>query len=177
MTYDCLLHQVRLPFGALFAGFVGACGGATSALGYSLMGDVVDADAATSGASQAGIFFAFWAFVSKMAAGVVSIGTGFALQLGGFVPNQEQTLASRVTIGLLLMVPEILGLGLAAATTLSFELDESASEHVRATLVGRRVESARKAVLGEWEDKGGGTKHHHAMHGKLRHGATNPDLL
>ena len=44
MTYDCLLHQVRLPFGALFAGFVGACGGATSALGYSLMGDVVDAE-------------------------------------------------------------------------------------------------------------------------------------
>ena len=74
-------------------------------------------------------------------------------------------------------MPEILGLGLAAATTLSFELDESASEHVRATLVGRRVESARKAELGEWEDKGGGAKHHHAMHGKLRHGATNPDLL
>ena len=89
ITSDCLLHQVRLPFGALFAGFVGACGGATSALGYSLMGDVVDADAATSGASQAGVFFAFWAFVSKMAGGVVSIGTpGFTAysqpRRGGF---------------------------------------------------------------------------------------------
>jgi len=79
--------SVRIPFGCIFAGVVGACGGGTTCLALSLMGDVIDADSVSSGQSHHGLYFALWAFVSKTAGGLVTIVTGFSLELESFVPG------------------------------------------------------------------------------------------
>jgi len=146
--------SVRIPFGCIFAGVVGACGGGTTCLALSLMGDVIDADSVSSGQSHHGLYFALWAFVSKTAGGLVTIVTGFSLELGGFVPNVAQDVLSRTTIGLLFTLPPLVGLNLAANLVGSFELDEEASSRVRAALAVRR-RSERRVELRDADDDAG----------------------
>mmetsp|Transcript_32350 Transcript_32350/g.53539 ORF Transcript_32350/g.53539 Transcript_32350/m.53539 type:complete len:472 (+) Transcript_32350:159-1574(+) len=131
------LNMVRLPFAVGFASFVGGCAGATTTLANSLMGDVIDADAASGGEAHHGLFFAWWAFVSKSVGGAITVLTGVTLEVAGFVPNVEQSLASRTTIGLLLTVLPLVGLSTAAACMNGFELSEAYTREVQAALAAK----------------------------------------
>jgi len=71
---------------AVVAG-VGDSAGAV--VGSAMLADVIDDDERRHGARREGTFFAMWGLAHKSAYGVALLVTGLALQLAGYVPNQE----------------------------------------------------------------------------------------
>ena len=68
-----------LPFFLLFV-VKGFCFGGLQFLPVAMIADVVDVDAARSGAKRAGTYFAFLGFTEKIA---IALGTGFSLNIVG----------------------------------------------------------------------------------------------
>lgn len=57
----------------------------------SLLTDVIDHDCITTGVRRSGVFFGVWRFASKLARAAAIGGTGWLLDLIGFVPNEVQS--------------------------------------------------------------------------------------
>ena len=70
-----------LPFFLLFV-VKGFCFGGLQFLPVAMIADVVDVDAARSGAARAGTYFAFLGFTEKIA---IALGTGFSLNIVGLM--------------------------------------------------------------------------------------------
>jgi len=72
---------------AALAGFGYAC---TLALAPSMMADVIDLDELNTGRRREGAYFGVWSFIDKAAVGMTAFVGLQALDLMGYVPNQEQ---------------------------------------------------------------------------------------
>ena len=116
---------------AVLAGFSAAGGGS---IGPSVQSDVIDYDEMRTGQRKEGSYYAAWNFVAKSALGVVLLMTGFALQVAGFTPNAEQTMAVKSTMILLYAVFPLLLCTGGAFLMSRFKLDEASHEDIRVAL-------------------------------------------
>jgi GPH family glycoside/pentoside/hexuronide:cation symporter len=88
------------------AGTFSGCGGP---IGPALLADVIDRDAAESGARKEGVFFAAWLFFDKASNAFAVLLIGVALQVAGFVPNTPVTPAADLAIrGCLGIAPAVM---------------------------------------------------------------------
>ena len=116
---------------AVFAGLAAGCGGT---VGPSVQGDVIDYDEHMTGERKEGSYFAAWNFVFKSAAGIMLALTGFVLDFSGFVPNQQQTMATQLWIvGLYGLFP-LICYAVGALLFSRFKLDEAAYAEIRGKL-------------------------------------------
>ena len=74
---------------AALAGFGYSC---TLALAPSMMADVIDLDELNTGRRREGAYFGVWSFIDKAAVGLTAFVGLQALDIMGYVPNQEQSL-------------------------------------------------------------------------------------
>ena len=116
---------------AVLAGFSAAGGGS---IGPSVQSDVIDYDEMRTGQRKEGSYYAAWNFVAKSALGVVLLMTGFALQVAGFTPNAEQTMAVKSTMILLYAVFPLLLCTGGAFLMSRFKLDEASHQDIRVAL-------------------------------------------
>jgi GPH family glycoside/pentoside/hexuronide:cation symporter len=65
--------------------------GCIVSLGPSMMADVIDLDELETGRRREGAYFGIWSFIDKGAVGIAVFIGMYALDLMGYVPNQEQT--------------------------------------------------------------------------------------
>lgn len=131
---------VRITFfaGAIFiAGIAGGCGGT---IPPSIQGDVIDYDEYLTGERKEGSYFATWNLMMKSALGVTLLLTGFALELTGFVPNQEQTRATQIAMVCFYgLFPMVFYLG-GALLFRRFSFDQAAYDRIRAELDRRAAQ-------------------------------------
>ncbi len=85
------LHEGTYVVWFLMAVFAGFGYGCTMALAPSMMADVIDMDELETGRRREGAHFGVWSFIDKSALGLAVFVGMYALQLMGYVPNQEQT--------------------------------------------------------------------------------------
>jgi len=125
--------RVRILFGFVLAAVVGATNSATITIAFSLQGDIIDIDALTTGETgQHGIYYAWWAFVSKCVGGIISMLTGFTLQAVGFVPNVKQTYVVRIAIGYMLTLLPLSGLIPTLHLLHGLDIDDESLQEARA---------------------------------------------
>ena len=125
----CLLDEGTISLmvaASLVAGSASGCG---TSLGMALKADVIDWDEHATGERKEGAYFAAWAFVSKVAAGVMIGLVGVMLQWVGFEPGTEPSEAARTTMLFLMGGVPLLGFGIGALVFLRFRLTET--EHAR----------------------------------------------
>ena len=83
------------PGNVLAYGCLVACSGvggvAVLAMPYSMQADVIDHDELLTGERREGLYGGLWSIAEKTAAGVGLGVSMLALDLAGYVPNQEQT--------------------------------------------------------------------------------------
>ena len=79
-----------LAYGCLVAGS-GIGGVAVLAMPYSMQADVIDHDELLTGERREGLYGGLWSIAEKTAAGVGLGLAMLALDLAGYVPNQDQT--------------------------------------------------------------------------------------
>lgn len=113
-------------------------------LGPSMKADVIDYDEYRTGERKEGAYFATWSFAMKSGAGAAVALTGFALELGGFRANLEQTADAALAIRGLFAGAPCLCYALAAGSLLRFQLDERSHAALQAAIAeraraGRRV--------------------------------------
>ena len=126
--------ELRLGAMIVFAAFAGLAAGCGGTVGPSVQGDVIDYDEHLTSESKEGSYFAAWNFVYKSAAGIMLALTGFVLDFSGFVPNQQQTLATQLWIvGLYGLFP-LVCYAIGAALFSRFKLDETAYAEIRKSL-------------------------------------------
>ena len=72
---------------SLIAGFSSGC---PNTLGYTLKSEIIDFDEHKTGERKEGAYFAGWAFMSKLAAGIMIGIVGWALAIAGFDGQSDQ---------------------------------------------------------------------------------------
>ena len=68
----------------------GTGSGCGSTLGQAIKADVIDYDEYVTGERKEGAYFAVWAFMQKLASGLMIALVGFALSWIGYAENTEQ---------------------------------------------------------------------------------------
>jgi len=128
-----------LPFFLLFV-VKGFCFGGLQFLPVAMIADVVDVDAARSGAKRAGTYFAFLGFTEKIA---IAFGTGFSLNivgLMGFDPAGGISASSEygvLTLRLVYCLGPIVFYGLAMKLIWDYPLTPIRHERLRGLLERR----------------------------------------
>jgi len=131
--------EVRLSTVFVLAAFAGLAAGCGGTLGPSVQGDVIDYDEHLTGERKEGSYFAAWNFVYKSATGVMLLLTGLVLQVFGFIPNEEQTLTTKIAMVSLYGIFPLVCCVIGAALFSRFKLDEDAYAQIRAELDSRRI--------------------------------------
>jgi GPH family glycoside/pentoside/hexuronide:cation symporter len=103
--------------------------GVGSIVGPSIQADVIDYDEYVSGERKEGAYVATWNFVRKAAAGIAGALAGITLQWIGFVPNVEQTEATKLAI--LVLYALFPAAGMAIGVSLFFRFRFTEEEHAR----------------------------------------------
>jgi GPH family glycoside/pentoside/hexuronide:cation symporter len=112
---------------SLVAGTASSC---IYTIGYTLKSEVIDYDEFTTGERKEGSYFAAWAFVSKLATGIMIGVVGLALSRSGFVANDpDQAQAVQDTMRVLMGGMPLLFFSIGAALFTRFRLTET--EHAR----------------------------------------------
>lgn len=92
----------------ILATMAGAGVGSFAALAPSMIADTVDLDELETGKRMEGVYFGIWSIIEKAGFGITAFIALQALDLVGYVPNQEQTVQVFWTIkGLFCFVPAI----------------------------------------------------------------------
>lgn len=121
---------LQLPglFTLLFlAGLAGGCGGT---MGPSVQSDVIDYDELQTGERKEGMYFAVWDFVFKSAIGMMTLLSGFTLQVTGFLPNEVQPESARLAMILLFSLFPLLCYFVGTLIFTRFNFDEAAHADV-----------------------------------------------
>lgn len=89
----CLLPFIPVQLALILFFVIAIMGGLAEASGlviYPIMGDLVDYDADRSGHRREGLYVTVFRLVGKVAAAIVGLVLGVALQTSGYEPNAEQ---------------------------------------------------------------------------------------
>ncbi|MCK6554527.1 MFS transporter [Candidatus Binatia bacterium] len=84
-------HEGTWLLWIFLAAVIGAANGCTATLGPSLSADVIDSDELETGRRREGAFMGIWSFMDKAAIGIAIFIGMQALDLMGYVPNQDQS--------------------------------------------------------------------------------------
>jgi len=138
-----------LPFFLLFV-VKGFCFGGLQFLPFAMLADVIDVDAARSGAPRAGTYFAFLGFTEKIA---IAFGTGIALnivRLLGFDPSGGVAASTNIGVTSLQLVyclGPVVFYGLALKLIWSYPLTPARHARLRETLDRRALRLGGKQTL------------------------------
>lgn len=117
--------------------------GCSNTLGYTLKSEIIDCDEHRTGERKEGAYFAGWAFVQKLASGLMIFVVGQALAWSAFDPDAErQSALVRTTMVALMGGAPLVCYLLGAVAFARFSLSEA--EHARI----RRELDARTAATG-----------------------------
>jgi GPH family glycoside/pentoside/hexuronide:cation symporter len=119
----------------------GSCSGCPNILGYTLKSEIIDFDEYRTGDRKEGAYFAGWAFMGKLASGIMMGLVGWSLAWSGFdgqAETQSET-AQRVMIVLMGGFPLVCYL-VGAALFSRFSLTEAEHARIRASLDARAAE-------------------------------------
>ena len=125
------LDEGRLGVMLFCSVMCGTGSGCGATLGQAIKADVIDYDEYVTGERKEGSYFALWAFVSKLASGLMIALVGFALSWSGYAENTEQP-ESIVNVMLLLNggIPFLcFAVGIAVFTR--FRLDSREHQRIR----------------------------------------------
>ncbi len=131
------LDEGRLGVMLFCSVMCGTGSGCGSTLGQAIKADVIDYDEYVTGERKEGSYFAIWAFMSKLASGLMIALVGFALSWVGYAENTEQP-ASTINVMILLNggIPFLcFVVGIAAFTR--FRLNSSEHRRVREAISQR----------------------------------------
>ncbi len=121
----------------LFAGISSGCG---SAVGPSVMADIIDYDEYQSGERKEGAYSATNGFAIKTASALIILITGLFLQLSGFEPNVEQSDGMKLAFRSIYAGTPLLMFLTGALLFGRFRLDQREHERIRAELDARHAE-------------------------------------
>jgi Na+/melibiose symporter-like transporter len=126
---------------ALGSGIAVSC---SNTLGYTLKSEIIDCDEYRTGERKEGAYFAGWAFVQKLAAGLMIFVVGQALEWSAFDPGAERQSELVLTTMIVLMGGAPLICYLIGAIAFSrFSLSET--EHAR---IRRELDARSAAAVG-----------------------------
>ena len=117
--------------------FTGTSMGCSSTLGHAIKADVIDHDEYMTGERKDGSYFAALAFISKLGSGVMLGLSGWMLGASGFVPNIEQTDATRTAIVFFMGGAPVLGFFLGLIAMTRFTLNRAEHARIRQALDSR----------------------------------------
>jgi Na+/melibiose symporter-like transporter len=120
---------------SLLAGSAGSC---SNTIGVSLKADIIDTDELATGERKEGSFFAAWSFANKLASGLMLGIVGVALEVIGYVPNQEQSESVRSGMLFLMGGLPMIGYGIGMAIFSRFDLKRAEHARIRAEIDARR---------------------------------------
>ena len=120
---------------SILNGFATACG---QTLGYAIKGDVIDYDEYCTGQRKEGTYLAAWNLAAKLGTGLMIAFSGWALELSGFVANQEQTEQTLWTIKGMTGGAPFICLLLGMALFSRFSLGGAEAAEIRSALEARR---------------------------------------
>jgi GPH family glycoside/pentoside/hexuronide:cation symporter len=123
---------------AVLATLGGVGGGCGPVVAPSIQSDIIDYDEYHTGERKEGAYFAAFSFAFKGSAGLTLMLTGFVLQFSGFVPNVEQTEASKLAIRCLFALFPLVSLWCGALLLSSFALNREEHARLRAAIEARR---------------------------------------
>ena len=90
-TTSFYYHEGTWRLWIFLAAVIGAANGCTATLGPSLSADVIDSDELETGRRREGAFMGIWSFMDKAAIGIAIFIGMQALDVIGYVPNQDQS--------------------------------------------------------------------------------------
>jgi GPH family glycoside/pentoside/hexuronide:cation symporter len=126
---------VLIALSALASGFAVGC---SNTLGYTLKSEIIDCDEYRTGERKEGAYFAGWAFVQKLAAGLMIFVVGQALEWSAFDPTAErQSELVRTTIVALMGGAPLFCYLIGAVAFARFSLTEAEHARIRRELDAR----------------------------------------
>lgn len=131
------LDEGRLGVMLFCSVMCGTGSGSGNTLGQAIKADVVDYDEYLTGERKEGSYFATWAFMQKLASGLMIALVGFALAFAGYVENTEQTAATKQTMVLLNGGVPCLCFVVGIAAFTRFRLDSAEHRRIRAEVARR----------------------------------------
>ena len=129
-----------LIFSAVFV--MGLGGGCGAVVAPSIQADVVDYDEYLTGERKEGAYVAIWNLIRKGAGGLTFMATGFVLQWVGYLPNVEQSEATKTAMLALIGLLPAAGYAIGALMFARFSFNEKEHAEVVAVLNERRESSA-----------------------------------
>ncbi len=131
---------ILVALSALASGVAVSC---SNTLGYTLKSEIIDCDEYRTGERKEGAYFAGWAFVQKLAAGLMIFVVGQALEWSAFDPAAERQseLVLTTMVGLMGGAPLVCYL-LGAVAFARFSLSEAEHARIRRELDARSAGAA-----------------------------------
>jgi GPH family glycoside/pentoside/hexuronide:cation symporter len=128
---------ILVAISAVTSGTAVSC---SNTLGYTLKSEIIDCDEYRTGERKEGAYFAGWAFVQKLAAGLMIFVVGQALSWSGFAPGAERQSDFVLTTMIVLMggAPLVCYL-LGAIAFARFSLSEAEHARIRGELDARNA--------------------------------------
>jgi GPH family glycoside/pentoside/hexuronide:cation symporter len=108
--------------------------GCTVSLGPSMMADVIDLDELETGRRREGAHFGVWSFIDKGAVGLAVFIGMYALDLMGYVPNQEQTPKVYWTLKCLFSVLPAVCFAITCYLLRAYPIDQKEHNRIRAEI-------------------------------------------
>lgn len=116
----------------------GIAGGCAQAIAPAIQADVIDHDEYETGQRKEGAYFAALNLMMKTATGIMVILVGFAMQGVGYVPNAEQTAATKLALRALYGLVPFTGFAIGVVLFSRFRLDETTHARICKELEERR---------------------------------------
>lgn len=131
---------ILVAISAVSSGMAVSC---SNTLGYTLKSEIIDCDEYRTGERKEGVYFAGWAFVQKLAAGLMIFVVGQALEWSAFNPGAErQSELVRTTMVALMGGAPLLCYLVGAIAFSRFSLTEQEHARIRIELDARAAGAA-----------------------------------
>jgi Na+/melibiose symporter-like transporter len=131
---------ILVAISATTSGMAVSC---SNTLGYTLKSEIIDLDEHKTGERKEGAYFAGWAFVQKLAAGLMIFVVGQSLEWSGFAPGAaRQSDLVRTTMVVLMGGAPLVCYLLGAVAFARFSLSETDHARIRAELDARAASAA-----------------------------------
>ncbi|MFO0688438.1 MAG: MFS transporter [Myxococcota bacterium] len=142
-----LVGEGDWPLVAISAVTSGMAVSCSNTLGYTLKSEIIDCDEYRTGERKEGAYFAGWAFVQKLAAGVMIFVVGQSLEWSGFAPGaaSQSELVRTTMIALMGGAPLVCYL-IGAVAFARFSLSEAEHARIRRELDARAAAPSARAT-------------------------------
>ncbi len=135
-------HEGTWVVWIFLAGLAGFGYGATFALAYSMMADVIDLDELETGRRREGAYFGVWFFLEKGALGLTAFIGLQTLDLMGYVPNVEQPLQVFWAMKFLYSILPAICFGACYFLLRRYPITQEEHARIRAEIEARKTDSS-----------------------------------